>query len=219
MAWHPFRNVGLKVVATALAALLWLTVGRDAVVERSVRVPLVFRNVPLSLEIATGAPDSVEVHLRGRSSEITSDPGDVSLSIDLRDAREGSRLYHLRTDQVTTPFGIEATQVFPTSVMLTFEETAERLVPVRATIDGTPARGFVVKSVTVEPKEVMVVGAARALESLERAITETVMVDGASATITRSVSIGVAEASLRLKDPKTARVTVVIVKADDDRKE
>ena len=26
MAWHPFRNAGLKVVALAMGALLWFTV-------------------------------------------------------------------------------------------------------------------------------------------------------------------------------------------------
>lgn len=212
MAWHPFRNVGLKIVATALATLLWLTVGSDPVVERSVRVPLVYRNVPQGLEIATGAPDSVEVNLRGRASEITGDPGDVSLSIDLQGARTGSRLYHLRTDQVTTPIGMEATQVFPGSVMLTLETTSERMAPVRPTVDGTPGEGFVVREITVDPREVMVVGPMRALEALTEAITETVMIDGATNTVTRTVSVGVAEASLRLKEPKTARVTVVIAK-------
>ncbi|GMV20188.1 MAG: YbbR-like domain-containing protein [Vicinamibacterales bacterium] len=212
MAWHPFRNVGLKIVATALATLLWLTVGSDPVVERSVRVPLVYRNVPLGLEIATGAPDSVEVNLRGRASEITGDPGDVSLSIDLRDARAGSRLYHLRTDQVTTPIGMEATQVFPGSVMLTLDTTSERMAPVRPTVDGTPGEGFVVREITVDPREVLVVGPQRAIEALTEAITETVMIDGATSTVTRTVSVGVAEASLRLKEPRTARVTVVIVK-------
>ncbi len=212
MAWHPFRNIGLKVVATALAALLWLTVGSDQIVERSVRVPLVFRNVPAALEIAPGAPDSVEVHLRGRASAITGEQGDVSLSIDLADARPGSRLYSLRIDQVTTPFGMEATQVFPGSVMLTLEETAERMVPIRATVDGAPAPGFVVRQVTVEPTEVMVVGPARTLDALRQAITETVMIDGATATVNRTVNVGVAEAAVRLKEPRTARVTVTIVK-------
>ncbi len=212
MAWHPFRNVGLKIVATVLATLLWLTVGSDPVVERSVRVPLVYRNVPQGLEIATGAPDSVEVNLRGRASEITGDPGDVSLSLDLQGARTGSRLYHLRTDQVTTPIGMEATQVFPGSVMLTLETTSERMAPVRPTVDGTPGSGYVVREIIVDPREVLVVGPMRALEALSEAITETVMIDGATNTVTRTVSVGVAEASLRLKEPKSARVTVVIVK-------
>lgn len=214
MAWHPFRNVGLKLVATGLGTLLWMTVGSDMIVERSVRVPLVFRGVPADLEIAPGAPDSVEVHLRGRASQLTGDQGDVLVSIDLVDTRPGSRVFHLRTSQVTTPFGVEVTQVFPSTVMLTLEATSERLVPVRATVEGEPAKGFVIRSVTVDPTEVMVVGPTKPLEALDRAITETVMIDGATGNVSKTVGIGVGDASLRLREPRNARVTVVIVKQD-----
>lgn len=212
MAWHPFRNIGLKLVATGLGTLLWMTVGSDMVVERSVRVPLVFSGVPDALEIAPGAPDSVEVHLRGRASQLTGDQGDVRVSIDLADARPGSRVFHLRTSQVTTPFGVEVTQVFPSTVMLTLEATSQRQVKVRATLEGEPARGFVVQSVTVDPTEVLVVGPTKPLEALEHAITETVMIDGATANVSKTVGIGVGDASLRLREPRNARVTVVIVK-------
>jgi len=218
MAWHPFRNVGLKVVATGLATLLWLSVGSDFFVERSVRVPLVFRNVPTLLEIAPGAPDSVEVHLRGRSSQLTGDQGGVNVSIDLADARPGAHLYHLRTDLVTTPSGVEVTQVFPASVMLTLEEKDQRSVPVKATVEGAPARGFVVKEVLVEPGQVDVVGPKRSLAALKQAMTETVMIDGATANVVKTVSIGVADASMRLREPRSARVTVVIVKDDGQEK-
>lgn len=212
MAWHPFRNLGLKLVATGLATLLWLSVGSDFFVERSVRVPLVFRNVPTQLEIAPGAPDSVEVHLRGRSSQLTGDQGEVNVSIDLADARPGSHLFHLRTDLVTTPFGVEVTQVFPATVMLTLEETARRSVPVKATVEGEPAKGFVVKEVLVEPGEVEVIGPKGPLADLKQAMTETVMIEGATANVVKMVSIGIADASMRLREPRSARVTVVIVK-------
>ncbi len=214
MAWHPFRNVWLKLAATGLGTLLWMTVGSDMVVERSVRVPLVFRGVPADLEIAPGAPDSVEVHLRGRASQLTGDQGDVLVSIDLVDSRPGSRVFHLRTNQVTTPFGVEVTQVFPSTVMLTLEATSERSVPVKATLEGVPAEGFVVKSVLVDPAGVLVVGPTKPLDALEYAITESVLIDGASATVSKMVSIGVGDASLRLREPRSARVTVVIVKQE-----
>lgn len=212
MAWHPFRNVGLKVVATGLGTLLWMTVGSDMVVERSVRVPLVFRGVPADLEIAPGAPDSVEVHLRGRASQLTGDQGDVLVSIDLTDTRPGSRVFPLRTDQVTTPFGVEVTQVFPSTVMLTLEATSQRSVPVRATLEGEPAKGFVVRTVTVDPADVLVVGPTKPLEELEHAITESVLIEGATANVSKTVGVGVGDASLRLREPRTVRVTVVIVK-------
>ena len=45
MRYNPFRNFGLKVLAVALASLLWLTVAGEHIVERSLRVPLEFRNI------------------------------------------------------------------------------------------------------------------------------------------------------------------------------
>ncbi len=212
MAWHPFRNLGLKVVATGLATLLWLSVGSDFFVERSVRVPLMFRNLPAHLAIAPGAPGSVEVHLRGRSSQLTGEQGEVNVSIDLADARSGSHVFHLRTDLVTTPFGMEVTQVFPAAVTLTLEEKDRRLVPVKATVEGEPAKGFFVKEVLVEPGEVEVVGPKRPLAALKHAMTETVMIEGATASVVRTVNIGIADALVRLREPRSARVTVVIVK-------
>lgn len=212
MAWHPFRNLGMKFVALGLGIMMWLTVSGDHMVERSVRVPLLFQNVPDTLEIAPDAPDSVEVHLRGRVSQLTGDQGDVIVYIDLSDGRPGSRLFHLRTDQVTTPFGVEVTQVFPSTVMLTLETTGMRTVKVDPTVEGTPAEGYEVGKVDVDPAEVEVEGPESQLKVLRSAITETVMVDGAKENVSRVVSIGVVNSALRLKNPRTARVTVEVVR-------
>jgi hypothetical protein len=46
MAYHPFRHLGLKVVALVCASLLWLTVAGEHVAERNLRVPVEFRNKP-----------------------------------------------------------------------------------------------------------------------------------------------------------------------------
>ncbi len=202
----------MKLVAMGLGTMLWFTVSSDHLVERSVRVPLVFRNTPPGLEIAPDAPDSVEVHLRGRVSQLTGDQGGVIVYIDLADGRAGSRLFHLRTDQVTTPFGIEATQVFPSTVMLTLETTGTKTVQVEATMEGKPAEGFEIGKVTVEPSAVEVVGPESELKALRSAITETVMVEGAKETVTRAVSIGVMNSSLRLKESRTARVTIEVIR-------
>ena len=44
MAYHPFRNPGLKVLSVSIAVLLWLTVAGEPMVVRSFRVPLEFQN-------------------------------------------------------------------------------------------------------------------------------------------------------------------------------
>ena len=65
MAYHPFRHLGLKFVALVLATLLWLTVAGEHVVERNIRVPVEFRNIPAALELVGDPPSAVDVRLRG----------------------------------------------------------------------------------------------------------------------------------------------------------
>ena len=72
MAFHPFRRLGLKVVSVVLAALIWLVVSGEQIVERGFRIPLEFSNLPSGLELATDAPTVVAygrlmaAHLVGR---------------------------------------------------------------------------------------------------------------------------------------------------------
>jgi hypothetical protein len=39
MAYNPFRHFGLKALSVVIAALLWVLVGGEKIVERSLRVP------------------------------------------------------------------------------------------------------------------------------------------------------------------------------------
>jgi len=111
MAYQPFRNLGLKALAVGLATLLWLTVLGEHVVERGVRAPLEFRNIPETLEIMGEPPAAVDVRVRGTSGLLSRlQPGEVVAVLDLASARPGSRLFHLRTDQVQAPYGVEVAQ-------------------------------------------------------------------------------------------------------------
>ncbi len=104
MAYHPFRHLGLKVLAITLASVLWFTVAGEHVVERSLRVPLAVRNLPTHLEIVGDLPDSVDVRVRGSSAQLSRlDPGDVVAMLDLSSDRTGQRLFHLRSDEVRVP--------------------------------------------------------------------------------------------------------------------
>src|SRR3954470_11028403 len=102
---HPFRHLGLKALAILLATLLWMTVSGEHVVERSLRVPLEFRNIPQALEIVGNAPDTVDVRLRGSSIVLSRvQPGEIVAVLDLAGARTGSRLFHIRPEEVRAPF-------------------------------------------------------------------------------------------------------------------
>ncbi|HEU4692328.1 MAG TPA: CdaR family protein, partial [Vicinamibacterales bacterium] len=211
------KYVGLKLVSLVLAALLWLLVSGEQTVERALRIPLEFTNLPTQLELVGQPPAVVDVRVRGSSgtlSRITA--GELAAVLDVRTARRGDRLFHLTAEDVRVPFGVDVVQVTPASVSLTFEESLSKTVGVTARIEGEPAAGYAVGGVTVDPPAVAIFGPASALNGLTEAITEPISVDGASGPVTETVTIGVADPVVRLRAAQTARVTVSIGAAPEE---
>lgn len=218
MAYHPFRHLGLKVLAIALASLLWLTVGGEHVVERGMRVGLEFRNKPTELEIVGDPPASVDVRLSGSSALLSRlDPGEVVAVIDLSAARPGSRLFHIRAEEVRAPYGVDVTQVIPGTLSLELEKSGKRVVPIMPATEGEPAPGYVVGRITSEPATVEVVGPDSRLRRLSEATTEPVPISGARDRVRDVVTVGVADSALRLTQTQSATVIVEIWPAPVER--
>ena len=218
MAYHPFRHLGLKFVALALATLLWLTVAGEHVVERIIRAPVEFRNLPQGLEIVGDSPDSVEIRLRGSSALLSRlDPGEIVAELDLGNARPGSRIFHIRNDEVRLPYGIEVTQIVPGTVGMEFENSATRVVPVTAPTEGEPAPGYVAGQITAEPSTVEIIGPQSHVKKLSEATTEPISVAGASQDVRDVVAVGLIDSSVRLVKPQDVTVIVQITPAPVER--
>ncbi|HUL75117.1 MAG TPA: CdaR family protein [Vicinamibacterales bacterium] len=212
MAWHPFRNAGLKIAAVALGTLLWFTVSGQQVERTVSRVPVVYRNVPAGLQITGDLTEAVTVHVRGSENQISRlQTDEVSAVVDLAGAEAGQRsTFPLRTDQVAVPAGAEVMWVDPAEVTLTLEPSGTKAVPVRPTVDGEPAAGFMMTGVAVDPQTVVVAGPKSRLAIATAATTEPVSIAGAKQTVTALVDISPTDAELRLREPRSARVTVTI---------
>jgi len=211
MAIIGFRHIGLKIMSIGLAALLWLVVAGEQVVERAIRIPLEFINRPAQLEPVGEPPNMMDVRLRGSSGRLSRiASGEVVAVVDLQGARPGQRLFHVSASDVRAPFGVEVVQVVPSSLYMTFEPSATKTVPIVPEVEGDPADGFEIATRTAEPAVVDVIGPLSAVAAVMAAITEPVSVAGASATIVKTVSVGVADPSVRLKSADLVRVTVSI---------
>jgi YbbR domain-containing protein len=218
MAYHPFRHLGLKILALALASLLWLTVAGEHVVERVVRVPLEFRNIPEQLEVVGDPPASVDVRLRGPSALLSRlQPGEVVAVLDLANARPGARLFHIRADDVRSPYGAQVAQVVPGTLAIEFEKSGRRVIPVVAPIEGDPAPGYIIGPITAEPSNVEVVGPESRLKKLDHATTEPVSVSGMTENVRDVVAVGVTDSAVRLSRPQDVTVIVSVLSAPEER--
>ncbi len=211
MAPFPFRNIGLKFLSICIAMLLWLVIAGDRIVERAIRVPVEFQNLPAGLEIIGDPLDTIEVRLRGSSGTLGRlAPSDTSAVIDLRSAKPGRRLFHLTANQVNVPYGIEVMQVAPATLPIEFENSAVRILQVRPALEGRPAPGYEVLNVVSSPATVEVVGPESSLRGIDEAMTEPVSIANERGPLREVVNVGVADPSVRLRSPQTASVTVQI---------
>ena len=218
MAYHPFRHLGLKVLAIAVATLLWLTVAGEQVVERAMRVPLEMTQKPEDLEIVGDPPLSVDVLVRGSSPLLSRlDVGEVIAVLDLSSARPGSRLFPLRTDQVKVPYGVQVAQIVPSTLAVELEKSSIRTLPVVPALEGEPAPGFVVGRITAEPATVRVIGPESRVRKLAEATTETLSVGGERERLRDVVTVGVSDSAVRLVEPQRATVVVEILPAPVER--
>ena len=208
-----FRDIRLKLLALVLALGLWLSVAWEPVVERHLDVPLGIQNVPPGLELAE-VPATVAVRVRGASSIVSGlAPGDVMAILDLTGEHPGHRrLFDMfSAGRLRVPFGVEVTRVVPPTVAVALERTGlPRAVPIVPAIEGDPADGFVVGSISTVPPEIEVVGPDRRLAELAEALTEPISIAGASEPVHGTVAVALADPQLRLAGPRSAEVTVDI---------
>jgi YbbR domain-containing protein len=212
MAYNPFRNFWLKFLAALIAIGLWFIVAGEHVVERNLRVPLEFRNVPAGMEIVGDPPVTVDVRLRGSSGILGRlEPGEVTVMLDLTNARRGMRLFHFQADEVDRPFGVDVVQIQPPTLSLDLQPTATRRVPVVPALEGEPAPGYRVSGVRSDPATVEIIGPEEHVKQITEATTEPVPIEGATSYIRDVVTIGLVRSTVRLREPQSARVTVQIV--------
>jgi hypothetical protein len=218
MAAFGVRNVGMKFLSIVVAAAMWFAISGQQVVERALRVPLEYTNMPTHLETSGDQPNVVDIRVRGSSAALSRiAPGELVAVLDVRSARPGRRLFHLSGADVRAPFGIEVVQVTPANVTIDFAPSSSKVVPVVPSVDGEPADGFQIGTITADPPSIEVAGPEDALKRLTRAITEPVSVAGARSVVQETVNVGVADPALRLRKPRSATVMVEITPVPVER--
>jgi hypothetical protein len=114
MAWHPFRNLGWKALATVLGILLWVTVSGDLAIERAFDgVPVTQKGVGAGVQ-AVVAPTRATVTVRGSREELSGlQETQLTVWVDLNGLGPGQYVLPVR---VEAPISVEVTAVSPETV-------------------------------------------------------------------------------------------------------
>jgi hypothetical protein len=181
-------NLGLKLFALLLAALLYLHVLTDRTVEQTLYFPVQIEALPDSLALASTVPAEIGVKLRGTGKQLwrlrwTKPPLKVSL------AGVAPGLYQRSLGPADVPLSgttdvtvIEV--VDPADLRLEITRRATRMVPVAVPLVGEPAAGQIVAGPTdVRPGRVRISGPASWVARQETLRTEPVSIAGRRDTL------------------------------------
>jgi YbbR domain-containing protein len=100
------------------------------------------------------------------------------------------------------PEGVKIQGFQPGAVPLRFEPRAEALVDVEVKLEGKLPEGYEVYAANAEPARVRLSGPSDRLNALQKAPTETILLDGRKESFTLSqVSINIADPKIDILDP------------------
>ncbi len=204
-------NLGLKLLSLGVALFLWAVVLGEQKVEVSINVPFEL-NPPDALVLVNDPPETLQVHLRGPKTLVTSlSPSDVQVAKLTGKLTEGENALSIPPSAIRVPRGIDVLGVDPHRVRIVLEEVVARAVEVRPNLEGSPPDGFVLTRAIPTPARVTVAGPRSQVRRLSTISTTPISLDGHTAPFTTKVALESAGPQIKVSQNPSISVMVDIV--------
>jgi YbbR domain-containing protein len=162
------KNWGLKLFSLLLALIFWVALIPEEKIssEKTLTIQLEVHNIPPDMELVKKPPDTVDVTIRAPIryiDQITS--ANVVAKLNLENASLIQEDYTLNETMISIPAGAKATVIIisPNTVNLQLESSKEVLLDVEPDIIGKLIEGLKIEKIEVDPPQILVRGAERAM--------------------------------------------------------
>ena len=209
------ENVGLKLLALALAVALWAAVGSDPVTEATFRVPLEFINAPSNVEVLADQP-TVQLWARGPSHLLRqSTAADFAVRVSVASmAAPGELTFSLDPGSVAAPTPLRVIQLMPSEVRVTLEHIVSKDIPIDPQFSGAPAPGYRLKQFLVKPPLAKISGPDSHVSSITSASTDPIELTRLTDKKTFVTNTYVSDPLVRFIRPSAVEVTVEVEATD-----
>jgi YbbR domain-containing protein len=206
MRWL-YANLAYKLIAVAIAFLLWGAAHSSSSVERGFDVPMVPYGIPDDLVIVEQSSDEVNIRVQGSRAAIRNiSASDLEYPVEVAGAKPGVLSVEVNPTSLELPRGARIVSRSPSRVDLTLARRGSKAVKVRADVTGEPAPELRIAEIVVDPPRVRITGAQAEVLRLAEVMTETIDVSGATADVEKDVSLALLGS--RVWPEETTRVKV-----------
>ena len=203
------RNVPEKLLALALAVVIWLNFAAQTDLAGMLAAPVQFRHYPDDLEISSAVTESIQAEVRGSAGQLRDLAGNMSAVIDLASVKApGERTFTISNRELSLPSGVQLVRTVPAQVRLTFEKRARRFLKVEVPLSGIQQRGLTLDRLEIEPPMLEIVGpeskVATALNPVSDPLDLAVISDGSE----HRLAVYIAEPEVRFVTAPSVKVKV-----------
>jgi YbbR domain-containing protein len=205
--WGPW---GLRVLALALALLLWFFVAveeREGVAEKVVEAAITYS--PPNGYVLLDPVQRARVRLRGRASRIRNlNPFVVDIFLEIPAAERSAYDLQILPENVIMPEGVEVVTIEPATIRVRLDREVTGMLPVRARLVGEPAAGAVAREVQVIPDKVLVSGPESRLRAVNNLVTTAVDLDGHALDFEETAAVLSPDPLIKVLQPAVVTVRV-----------
>lgn len=184
----------------------------DRVDTKTVPVRVTLGPVPSGLDVGDPVVDVETAEVSGPQSKVdTVVEVQAPVTIDASGIDVDQSVTLVAVDDTGTELGVDSRiEIAPTQARVqvqVFTDRRSKAVPVAPVVTGTPAAGFAVASIVVDPPVISIEGDANDLATVDRADTDAISISGASSEVTQTVGLAL-PAGVQPLNQTTVRVTV-----------
>src|SRR5262245_50969032 len=208
-----FDNLLYKIVSILIACVLWAAAQGVTDVEQSLDVPIAVEKVPENLVVVEGSAHEINLRLVGSRAALRQCAKLLQhYTVSLEGAKPGEARLSVNKEQISLPRGARIAARSPSTLVYTLEPVVTKNVPVRADLAGDPPRGYKLVKVSVEPKEIAIVGAKSSVRNIREVVTDRIELGRLreSAALESSVALGYPHVWRKDPDAGPIRVNVEI---------
>lgn len=206
------KDMPLKIIALALAVILWFYVSGIKNSERIIDIPLEITNLSADTMVVSPVPQKITMKVRGPRNILFRLPSaNIRYSIDAAGMQIGTNVFNFTGDQIELPIGVQTIWISPSTLTIVLSETIRKKLTVVPKFEGSPGKGYQVTDYKITPSEIEIEGAKDSLKGIEKIYTKPVDVSGETENLKNlSISLDTAQINYKYIESNTVNADIFI---------
>lgn len=207
------KNLMPKFVTLLLVLLCWVLINVRQGGVQTVTAQVKFHDLPENLVLKNDLPAELNVQLKVLSTLFASSKKlEIAADIDLSKVHEGINSITVDGKAFQLPLGVSVDKISPAVLTIIAEKKLYRDLPVQLKRTGRLPKGMKLRSISIEPARVRVIGSESSLAKLRQVETESLDLAGVTRSQTLEIKLLAPSPQVQLGSDESVRAKIVVSK-------